>query len=34
MNELKGFHEQFYDCFHRSESRDHFYKYMAGQFSP
>ena len=33
MNELKGFHEQFYDCFHRSESRDHFYKYMAGQFS-
>lgn len=34
LNELKGFHEQFYDCFHRSESRDHFYKYMAGQFSP
>jgi len=34
MHELKGFHEQFYDCFHRSESRDHFYKYMAGQFSP
>ena len=34
INELKGFHEQFYDCFHRSESRDHFYKYMAGQFSP
>ena len=34
MNELSGFHEQFADCFQRSESRDHFYKYMAGQFSP
>ena len=34
INELKGFHEQFYDCFHRSESRDHFFKFMAGQFSP
>ncbi len=34
MNELRGFHEQFHDCFHRSESRDHFFKYMAGQFSP
>jgi SRSO17 transposase len=34
MNELIGFHEQFADCFHRSESRDHFLKYMAGQFSP
>jgi len=34
LNQLKGFHEQFYDCFHRSESRDHFFKYMAGQFSP
>lgn len=33
INELKGFHEQFADCFHRSESRDHFYRYMAGQFS-
>jgi len=33
MNELKGFHEQFADCFHRSESRHHFYNYMAGQFS-
>jgi hypothetical protein len=28
MNELKGFHEQFVDCFHRSESRDHFFNYM------
>ena len=32
-NELKGFHEQFSECFQRSESREHFYKYMAGQFS-
>ena len=34
MNELRGFHEQFADCFQRSESREHFLKYMAGQFSP
>lgn len=34
MNELKGFHEQFSDCFQRSESRNHFFKYMSGQFSP
>ena len=33
MNELKGFHEQFCDCFYRRESRNHFYKYMSGQFS-
>jgi len=33
MNELSGFHAQFADCFHRSESRDHFFNYMAGQFS-
>ena len=33
INELKGFHEIFNDCFHRSESRDHFYLYMVGQFS-
>lgn len=33
MNELSGFHEQFADCFHRSESREHFFNYMAGQFS-
>ena len=31
--ELKGFHESFYDCFTRSESREHFYNYMSGQFS-
>ena len=34
MNELIGFHDQFADCFERSESREHFLKYMAGQFSP
>jgi SRSO17 transposase len=33
LDELKGFHEQFADCFQRSESRDHFFRYMAGQFS-
>jgi len=32
-NELMGFHEQFHDCFLRSESRGHFLNYMAGQFS-
>ena len=32
-HELKGFHENFADCFHRSESRDHFLRYMVGQFS-
>lgn len=31
--DLKGFHENFADCFHRSELRDNFYRYMAGQFS-
>ena len=33
MNELKGFHQEFHDCFHRSESRDNFLRYMTGQFS-
>ena len=33
MNELKGFHDVFSDCFHRSESRGHFFRYMVGQFS-
>ncbi|MFZ1983217.1 MAG: IS701 family transposase [Desulfatitalea sp.] len=32
-HELRGFHEQFADCFNRSESREHFFNYMAGQFS-
>jgi len=33
IHELKGFHEVFSDCFYRSESRDHFFRYMVGQFS-
>lgn len=33
IKELKGFHEIFSDCFHRSELRGHFYRYMVGQFS-
>lgn len=33
LNELKGFHEHFADCFLRSELRDNFFRYMAGQFS-
>jgi SRSO17 transposase len=31
--ELGAFHHNFADCFHRSESRNNFYLYMAGQFS-
>ncbi|HEX9975511.1 MAG TPA: transposase, partial [bacterium] len=33
IEELKGFHSEFKDCFTRSESRDNFFKYMVGQFS-
>jgi SRSO17 transposase len=33
INELNGFHKIFHDCFQRSESRNHFYRYMTGQFS-
>ena len=33
LNELKGYHEQFSDCFSRSEPRDNFMLYMIGQFS-
>jgi SRSO17 transposase len=33
-DELHGFHEQFRDCFMRSEPRENFLLYMAGQFSP
>jgi SRSO17 transposase len=33
-DELRGFHEQFRDCFSRSEPRGNFYLYMVGQFSP
>jgi len=31
--ELKSFHENFADCFQRSESRENFYRYMSGQFN-
>ncbi|MBF0121535.1 MAG: hypothetical protein HQK79_22115, partial [Desulfobacterales bacterium] len=31
--ELRGFHSQFNDCFSRSEPRENFYQYMAGQLS-
>jgi hypothetical protein len=34
MDELRGFHEQFRDCFMRSEPRETFLLYMASQFSP
>jgi SRSO17 transposase len=33
-DELKEFHEQFYDCFNRTEPRENFYNYMVGQLSP
>jgi SRSO17 transposase len=33
MEELKGFHEVFRDCFSRSESRDNFFQYGVGQLS-
>jgi SRSO17 transposase len=33
MQELVGFHEEFRDCFARSEPRDNFFRYMVGQFS-
>ena len=33
IDELKGFHAQFYDCFSRSEPRENFLRYTAGQFS-
>lgn len=33
MDELKGFHEAFHDCFARSESRENLFRYIVGQFS-
>jgi len=33
INELKGFHSEFADCFQRSEPRQNFFHYMVGQFS-
>jgi len=32
-NELRGFHEEFRGCFARTEPRENFFRYMAGQFS-
>lgn len=32
--QLRGFHQEFADCFKRSELREHFFQYMAGQLSP
>jgi SRSO17 transposase len=32
-HELNGFHSEFHDYFKRSESREHFFNYMNGQFS-
>jgi len=34
MEELRGFHTAFRDCFARQEPRDQFFHYMVGQFSP
>lgn len=33
IEELKGFHSEFQDCFSRQEPRDNFYQYMVGQMS-
>ena len=33
LHELQGFHDAFRDCFARSEPREHFFRYMVGQFS-
>ncbi len=34
LDELHAFHAAFRECFGRSEPRDHFFRYMVGQFSP
>jgi SRSO17 transposase len=34
LDELREFQSIFHDCFARSESRKHFFDYMAGQCSP
>jgi SRSO17 transposase len=34
LDELHDFHTAFRHCFRRSEPRDHFFRYMVGQFSP
>jgi SRSO17 transposase len=34
LDELRDFHAAFRECFGRSEPREHFWRYMVGQFSP
>jgi SRSO17 transposase len=34
IDELRGFHSTFHDCFARSEPRENFFRYMVGQLSP
>lgn len=33
MDELRCFHDEYRDCFHRSETRENVFHYMVGQFS-
>ncbi len=33
LHELQGCHDAFRECFARSEPREHFFRYMVGQFS-
>jgi len=33
MEKLRGLHQDFHDCFQRSEPRENFFHYMVGQFS-
>jgi SRSO17 transposase len=33
IEELRGFHSEFRECFSRSEPRENFFRYMVGQFS-
>ena len=33
IEELKGFHQEFRECFSRQEPRDNFFQYMVGQLS-
>jgi hypothetical protein len=34
LHELRSFHDAFRSCFSRREPREHFFRYMVGQFSP
>src|SRR3712207_9392764 len=33
LHELRSFHDAFRSCFPRREPREHFFRYMVGQFS-